>query len=169
VKATGFPLSSAQVRQLLGLQYHTLYRSYRRTGGYRGVVPTALPSGELLWPRAEILSLLPPKQVDLRAFLSIAVEAGLSADDAAHAIGAALLNPNLPPGRSKESLACMVSHDWAVFVRQLVGVFAGHVQHVWDSLGKADRAHLKQQLFGTASGLVGLAHHIHDLEGLAHE
>lgn len=161
-----FPLTSTEVRQRLGLKYHTLYRSYRRTGGYRGVKPVELPSGELLWPRAEILKLA-PKQLDMAAFLSILTERGLRTNDVAYAIGAALLDPELPSDRPQENLACMVSYDWSVFTRQLVEAYASHVRRVWPTLNDDDRAQLRSQLLGTdwQEGLVGL---VRSLEALTH-
>lgn len=161
-----FSLSTAEARQRLGVKYHTLYRSYRRTGGYRGVKPIELPSGKLLWPRAEILKLA-PKQLDMAAFLSILTERGLRTNDAAYAIGAALLDPDLPPA-TEASWSSSVAFDWSVFVRLLAEVYAGHVRRVWPTLNDDDRTQLRSQLLGTdwQNGLVGL---VRSLEALTHE
>lgn len=96
-----FSFTTRQAAQAVGnCTAEAIRAQHRRTGKWRGVTPTVLPNGRLLWPRAEVLALAGKLLtdhrlvIDLRATSQWAESRGLPwADVAVQAMGVALNDP----------------------------------------------------------------------------
>jgi hypothetical protein len=82
-----FSYTTREAARALNVSVEAVRAQYRRTGAFRGIVPTKLPNGRLLWPRAEVLRLAgtpaagPRAVIDLRATNPWLEELGLPTDD----------------------------------------------------------------------------------------
>jgi hypothetical protein len=95
-----FSYTTRQAAQATDTTVEAIRAQYRRNGKWRGITPTVLPNGRLLWPRVEVLALTgvftvaPKTMVSLLATDSWLETRGiLASDPVANQIAFALVDP----------------------------------------------------------------------------
>lgn len=103
MQADLFAYTTKQAARLLNAEAGAMRVQHMRTGAFRGIKPTKLPNGRLLWPRAEVLAAAgkrttgPRTTIDLRATLPWIESVGLTpSDPMAEALAIALNDPRHP-------------------------------------------------------------------------
>jgi hypothetical protein len=100
MQADLFSFTTSHAARTVGVTVEALRTQYQRTGDFRGIKPTKLPNGRLLWGRSEIMALagkhLADRKtcIDLRATTPWIESRNLpTADPVAHAFAVALCDP----------------------------------------------------------------------------
>lgn len=66
-----FSYTTDQAARTLGVTPGALCTQVRRTGNFRGITPTKLPNGRLLWPRSAILALADRYKADTKTLIDL--------------------------------------------------------------------------------------------------
>ncbi|MBT9527081.1 MAG: hypothetical protein IV105_17630 [Rhizobacter sp.] len=135
-----FALTTRQAARLRGVEPHQPYSHFKRKGHWKGVVPSKLPNGRLLWNRDDILraeGLVPadgPQPVDVRVWLAFIEEIGLPVEDRDVRTGVALLTEQVDTKRNPAHMVDEFELS-AQFARGLMARFT----QVESNLSEADR------------------------------
>ena len=157
-----FALTTQQATRLLDLPDYTLYTAHKRTGSYKGVKPTKLRNGRLVWPRAGLLALKGLKEVgrdssvDLRAWIAVMGNFGYLADDLMVSQAADLLNPFPSERYSPESVAC----EQIALLAQMTKVISNRLMAAWPKLNSEYKGWARDSLAQIKLEVEGSCHAI---------